>query len=117
MRNENEKSAVLLRTFDLPDIHFSAVTGIDNGEHTFSAERSTGDGELDSMALDRWYKQSQLAADAASRRDCWLQVDGRIYVIWGAKIKARNDVVLNGGSCECWIFSFDEIRRYKPTPS
>ena len=117
MKNEIAKHAVLLRTFDLPDIHFSAVTGLDSGEHTFSAERVTDDGELDSMALDRWYKQSQLAVEAASRRDCWLQIDGRIYVIWGATIQARNDIELKGGSCERWIFSFDEIRRYRPTPS
>jgi len=117
MKAEKEKQKVLLRTFDLPDIHFTAVSGLENNTHTFFADRSSGQDGIDAMALDRWYEQSRMAADAAARRDCWLQIDGRIYVIWGASIKARTDIDSNSGTRERWVFSFDEIRRYKPTPS
>jgi len=117
MSNEQQKQKVLLRTFDLPDIYFISVAGLDGENHTFSADRLAGEKGIDAIALDRWYKQSSLEADAEARRDCWLQVDGRIYVIWGVSIATRKDVGENGGSRERWEFSFDEMRRYRPTPS
>ncbi len=117
MSDEQQKRKVLLRTFDLPDIYFISVAGLDDENQTFSAERLAGDKGIDAIALNRWYEQSRLAADAEARRDCWLQIDGRIYVIWGASIMARNDIGENGGSLERWEFSFDEMRRYSPTPS
>jgi hypothetical protein len=116
MNTEQQKQKILLRTFDLPDIYFMSVAGLEGGGHTFSADRPVDEKGIDSVALDRWYEQSRLAADAQARRDCWLQVDGRIYVIWGASIKARSDVNNGGGSHERWEFSFDEMRRYRPTP-
>jgi hypothetical protein len=117
MIDEQQTQKVLLRTFDLPDIYFLSVKGLDSDDHSFSAERSSGEQSIDSIALDRWYEQSRLAADAQARRDCWLQVDGRIYVIWGASIRARSDIDNDGGSRERWEFRFDEMRRYRPTPS
>jgi hypothetical protein len=117
MREDTERKKALLRTFDLPDIHFNAVVGLEASGNTFSAERTASDEGLSAVALDRWYEQSRLAADAEARRDCWLQIDGRIYVIWGASINAKKDIARDGGSLERWEFSFDEMRRYRPIPS
>lgn len=117
MSNGIEENKVLLRTFDLPDIHFASVTGLDNGGNRFLALRSVGSDSIDAMALGRWHEQSKLAEDAEARRDCWLQINDRIYVIWGASIAARKDVDDEDGILEQWEFSFDEMRRYRPTPS
>ncbi len=117
MNGNAEEAKILLRTFDLPDIYFASVSELDEHEKTFTAQRSANGESLDSLALSRWYEQSKLASDAEARRDCWLQINNKIYVIWGASIQARKDVDNGQGSVEQWEFSFDEMRRYCPTPN
>lgn len=115
MLRADEANEVLLRTFDLPDIRFDAVSGLDEGGDSFFAERRRVDG-LDAIALDSWFKQSRLATDAEARRDCWLQVGDKVYVVWGAAIKTRADVGNGGDPLERWEFTFSEICLYDPVP-
>ena len=113
MLRADEAKKVMLRTFDLPDIRFENVSGLDGGGDSFFAERRRGGG-LDATALDRWFEQSRLVADAEARRDCWLQVGDKVYVVWGAAVKARADVGNGADPLERWEFSFSEIRLYDP---
>lgn len=117
MEKENRHKEALLRTYDLPDIHFSEVTVRNGAGNTFRALRCPGKDDLDSLALNLWYEESRPAAVARSRRDCWLQVEDKIYVVWGAVIISRRRVDKSGEPLEQWEFGFDEMSSYRPCPN
>lgn len=107
---KNIKEEILLRTFDLPDIYFSRINGLKSGKNSFQVMRNPASESVDSIALDKWYKQSRHLEASSGRRDCWLQVKNRIYLIWGAAITSRSAVDNN---CERWNFDFAEMKIYR----
>ena len=117
MENRGKQNEALLRTYDLPDIHFSEVSVAEGADNTFRALRRPGINDLDSLALNLWYEQSRSDAAKRSRRDCWLQIEDRIYVIWGADIVSRRNLESAGSPLEQWEFRFDEISSYRPCPN
>jgi hypothetical protein len=112
-----KQKTALLRTYDLPDIHFSEVTGIQGAAKRFSALHTFGKQDLDSLALNLWYQQSKTGSSDKTRRDCWLQVGDIVYVLWGAVIVSRTRVNGKGEPMEQWEFSFEEMRSYRPCPN
>ena len=117
MRSEIEQRVALLRTYDLPDIHFAEVSGLRSDDNTFLALREGAGNDLDSLALNLWYEESMQEMETGPRRDCWLQIGDRIYVVWGARIVSRTNLNKTGGRLEQWEFSFDEMSSYRPCPN
>jgi len=112
MSKKAEKNRIFLRTFDLPDIHFASMDEPDEACNSIRLFRDPGGCGLDAEALSRWYEQSK---GAKARRDCWLQVGSRIYVIWGAAIAEHVSGARERSELEQWKLSFDEMRRYRPS--
>lgn len=114
MKNTQNSEAIFIRTFDLPDIHFTSVSGLEAPGNHFSATRVCQVEEVDSIALDRWYEQTKNKQVEVPRRDCWLEIEGKIFLVWGTNIKTRKYLDDAGEeTLEKWEFSFDELRKYK----
>lgn len=112
-RTDINSERIFLRTFDLPDIHFTSVSGPETGENAFSATRVARYEELDTIALNRWYAQCSHHS-APSSRDCWLEIDGKVYMVWGTTIRKRNSLDNDNAPVERWEFSFDEMKKFSP---
>ena len=113
MKNIINSEAIFIRTFDLPDIHFSSVSGLEAPGNSFTATRIAQAEEVDSIAINRWYEQTKRASDDVPRRDCWLEIEGKIFLVWGTNIKARKYIDTDGEPLEKWEFSFVELRKYQ----
>lgn len=114
MMRDSNSAHIFLRTFDLPDIHFASISGPDAVQNGFSATRVARFEDLDTIALNRWYAQCRQVAASPSSRDCWLEIDGKVYMIWGTTIRKRNDLDEDNAPVERWEFSFDEMKRFSP---
>lgn len=112
--NRDTDAAIFMRTFDLPDIHFSEISGLSGDEKRFVAVRPADTGEIDSIALNRWFEQALTAKNTKTERDCWLQVDNTVFIAWGASVMARHVDGDNGKPVERWEFSYSELKKYGP---
>ena len=112
MKNNKKDDSIIIRTYDLPDIHFTRITGLDDSNNEITGLRNINEDEVDSIALRRWFEQAKLKIEKFSHRDCWLQIDGKIFLLWDTTITNKQYVEESSGSMEQWNFSFREIRPY-----
>lgn len=110
MSAEKNSQSVFLRTYDLPDIHFVGVSDPDNDSKQFTAIRVPAEDEIDSIALNRWFEQSKLKDGNFRRRDCWLEIDGKVYMLWGTSVLSRKPVNSSGANEVSWKFRFSEMK-------
>lgn len=110
MRAEKNSQSIFIRTYDLPDIHFTAVAGLGNGSKQFTAVRVPAKDEVDSIALNRWFEQSHLENGGFRKRDCWLEIDGKVYMLWGTSLLSKKPVDNGGSKKESWDFRFNEMK-------
>lgn len=113
MNSASNNSGIFIRTFDLPDIHFASISGLEAPGKNFSGTRVCKLEEVDSIALNRWYEISKKEKRQELRKDCWLEIEGKIFMVWGMNIQARKYVNNTGIAQEKWEFSFSEMKRCK----